>query len=250
MGRPALSRDRVDEVARTYDMVRRQNPDQSITAKMVWEQLRNKNPPRFRKVQALVAQFKQFGTPSEDAPWHPSWDDSEFRECAAHLLGMQAAFLGLLGRPMYTREATWASRLRTILEGYHPYTQVPFVVLYAQRDIMSTLTREKLDTADLDGMLMIDALYSEDPGQYELAVQAGAVPSPPSAHEIIQTLNFQASEKAQEFFRVFGAFLTEHPEDPLRAIKMFDDAMGSRIKDWAVWSENRAQVSKPSEHSG
>ena len=57
MGRPALSKARVDEVARTYDMVRRQHPDRSVTARMVWERLRNKNPPRFRKVQALVAQF-------------------------------------------------------------------------------------------------------------------------------------------------------------------------------------------------
>ena len=237
MARPRLRDDLIREIATTFDKLRRKSPGKNVSGETVWNELKRRDPPGKRTVESLVAQFKREGIPTDDNPWHVDWDEADdFPERIAHLLGVQAAFLSLFGRGMTEREARWAGRLRRALEGDHWYAQVPFVVLYSQRELLARLTQRDYDTGDLDYMLALNLLFPEDSRQHALAVREELVPEPPSAQEIIDALEEVGSKDARDMARALGDFFRDYSDNPLQAIRDFVDPIGGSAKGWAVWS--------------
>ena len=238
MGRRPLSKEITDEVARTFERLRRENPERNVSAAMVWKNLRNKNPPSIRKVEQLVSKFKREGTLLNDSPWKPIWPDADKNpERMARLLELQGAFLGLMGRPMYQSEGDWAGRLYNSLGDLHPFGQIAYIALYAQRENIATLTGGELNTADLDGLLAISIPFS--PEEHWRAVELNLVPKPPTTEQLIEVFELEGSEKSLELFRVFGDLFVDYSANPLGAIQKFVGEKGPSAMKRAIWNRTR-----------
>ena len=235
MGRKPLRKELTDAVARKYELLRREIPDRNISAAMVWEKLRDKNPPSRRKVEQLVAKFKSEGTPVVDSPWRPSWAEADKNpEGMARLLELQGAFLCLMGRPMYESEADWARRLYYSLGELYTFGQIVFIMLYAQRENVARLTEEEFSTSDLDGFLAISIPYGVE--NYMKAVEQKLVPEPPTTEQIKEVFDLEGSSKNQELILAFGDLMEEFPENPLVAIQKSVGESGSYAMKRATWN--------------
>jgi hypothetical protein len=149
------------------------------------------------------------------------------------LLSLQGAFLGVLGRPMYKSESRWAARLSEALGVLHEFGEVPFIMIYAQRERVAELTGQDLNTDDLDGFLSIGIPYGRE--AYAAAVAAGLVPNPPTAKELIESIELEGSEVGQEYLRVLRDYLEQSPEDPLTRLHELKEESGSAEVRKSIW---------------
>jgi hypothetical protein len=174
-------------------------------------------------------------------PWHPWVNFEDTAGDTAFLLQIQEISLAELGSGFYELEAKWARRLRSAVQGFHPFGQYRLVIAYTMREMIGNYLRQAPWTRDLDSFIAYKPWLPGNHHAYELAVASGIAPIMkldfpnrlsglplPEPNNLREKVRLTWAPQALWWFTPWGTHIPGRENDPVGA-----DMVDLLLKSWA-----------------